>query len=44
MSMMMKLRQKDINEYMPAYNLYSHSTKFENLSEDDQTNFSDPLK
>ena len=36
--------KKDINEYMPAYNLYSHSTKFENLSEDDQINFSDPLK
>ena len=43
MSMMMKLNKKDINEYMPADNLYSHSNgetkKFENLSEDDQINF-----
>ena len=35
--------KKDINEYMPAYNLYSHSTKFENLSEDDQINFFRPI-
>ena len=39
---------KDINEYMPADNLYSHLTgetrKFENLSEHDQINFFRPIE